>query len=527
MIRRNRLHLLVAAAAGTGLMLAGCQSGSSQGEDAVTLTIGTTDKVTSIDPAGSYDNGSLMVQNQVYQYLMNFAEGSTELSPDAAESCEFVDPVTFRCTIKDGLTFANGNDLTASDVAFSFQRIVEINDANGPASLLSGMESVEALDDSTVQFTLTLPNDQTFPQVLATSAGPIVDEETYPADAVLSDDDAVEAQGFSGAYTITEYEKGSLAQFSANPDYDGTYGTAKTQEVALVTYADSNNLKLDVAAGKIDVAYRTLTPTDIESLGGDDRVTVHTGAGGALRFIMFNFSTMPGADDAQKLAIRQAVAATIDREELATQVYKGSFTPAYSAVPEGQLGAIESFAARYGEKPDIEAARKTLEDAGLTIPVALPIQYNPDHYGSSSTEEYALIKRQLEASGLFTVDLQSTEWVTYIKDVFADKYPIFQLGWTPDFPDADNYVTPFFSEGSFPTHYVDPRMAELLNAQKVETDTAKRTELLGQIQDLAAENVPILPLLTGSQIAVAGTDVKGVAETLDASFKFRFSSLSK
>ena len=55
-----------------------------------------------------------------------------------------------------------------------------------------------------------------------------------------------------------------------------------------------------------------------------------------------------------------------------------------------------------------------------------------------------MIKDQLEASGLFTVDLQSTEWVQYSKDRVADVYPAYQLGWFPDYSDADNYLTPFF-----------------------------------------------------------------------------------
>ncbi|MBL3926442.1 peptide ABC transporter substrate-binding protein, partial [Bacteroides thetaiotaomicron] len=77
------------------------------------------------------------------------------------------------------------------------------------------------------------------------------------------------------------------------------------------------------------------------------------------------------------------------------------------------------------------------------------IQYNPDHYGPSSGDEYAAIKSQLEATGLFTVNLQSTEWVQYNKDRVSDVYPIYQLGWFPDFSDADNYLTPFFTKDNF------------------------------------------------------------------------------
>ncbi len=76
---------VLAATAVVGLALAGCGAGNDGGGGSEALIVGTTDKVVSIDPAGSYDNGSLNVQTQVYQYLLNFAEGSTEPTPDAAE----------------------------------------------------------------------------------------------------------------------------------------------------------------------------------------------------------------------------------------------------------------------------------------------------------------------------------------------------------------------------------------------------------------------------------------------------------
>ena len=397
------------------------------------------------------------------------------------------------------------------------------------------MKSVEAKDDKTVVFTLNSPNDQTFGQILVTSAGPIVDEETYPADKVLDDADAVKAQGFSGPYTIGKYTKGQIAEFKANADYDGAYNKAKTKSITLSTYADANNMKLDVQNGKIDVAWRSLTPTDIASLSKDDKVKVHKGAGGELRYIVFNMKTMPGKDNAQKLAIRKAMASSIDRDELSTQVYKGTYTPAYSAVPDGQVGAVESFKDKYGDKPDKVAAKKFLDDAGVATPVDIKLQYNTDHYGSSSTEEYNAVKRQLEDSGLFKVDLQSTEYVTYSKERVKDAYPMFQLGWFPDFPDADNYVTPFFAPNNFlQSHYnfsaddnPNAKMTALLKSEATDSDKNSRVATLKEIQDLVADEIPILPLLTGAQVAVGGKDVKGLDETLDPAFKFRFTSLSK
>jgi len=533
---------LVAITAASAAALSACGSGKS-GDSGDGLIVGTTDKVVSIDPAGSYDNGSMTVQTQVYQYLLNFPAGSTDLTPDAAEKCDFdaQDGTKYVCTMKKGLKFANGHDLTASDVAFSFNRIVKINDPNGPASLLGAMKSVEATGDDTVTFTLAAPNDQTFPQILVTSAGPIVDEETYPADKVLDDDAAVDANGFSGPYTIASYEKNQLAEFKANPDYDGTYGTAKTKQVTMKYYAKAENLKLDVQNGDIDVAFRSLTPTDIASLEKNDKVKVHKGAGGELRYIVFNLKTMPGDDADQKLAIRKAVASSVDRAELADQVYKGTYTPAFSMVPDGQAGATTPFKDLYGEKPDAAKAKQFLDDAGVKTPVNIKLQYNPDHYGSSSAEEYAAIKRQLEDTKLFTVDLQSTEWNTYSETYNADGYPVFQLGWFPDFPDADNYLSPFLSpydkkkSGNFTnshyndldTEFADDTMTKLLDSERVDGDQASREKTLGEIQQRLAEQIPYLPLLTGAQVAISGTDVQGVDTTLDASFKFRFTSLSK
>lgn len=533
-----------ALAAGTalvGMALTACGSGNSSDDEGAGLIVGTTDQVVSIDPAGSYDNGSLNVQTQVYQYLMNFPEGSTTLTPDAASKCEYTQPTEFTCTIKDGLKFANGNALSASDVEFSYKRIVAINDDNGPASLLGAMKSVEAKDDSTVVFTLNAANDQTFPQILVTSAGPIVDEETYPADKILDDDAAVKANGFSGPYTIAKYDKNQLAEFKANPDYQGTYGEAKEETVTMKYYAKPENLKLDIKNGDIDVAFRSLTPTDIADLEKADGLKVHTGAGGELRYITFNLDKMPGDDKEQKLAIRKAMASSIDRQELSTQVYKDTFTPAYSMVPQGQAGATEPFKDAYGEKPDKAAAEKFLTDAGVKTPVTIPLQWNPDHYGSSSDQEYQAIKRQLEASGLFKVELASDPWTKYSEQYPKDAYQVFQLGWFPDFPDADNYLSPFLSPyddktpGNFTnSHYNElgtdnesPEMTKALNAQRVDGDKASREQGLATVQKLLAEEIPYLPILTGSQVAVGRDNVDGLDKTLDASFKFRFTSLTK
>ena len=500
------------------------------------ITYGTTDKVVTLDPAGSYDGGSFMVMNQIYPFLLNYAPGTADATPDIAESASFTSPTEYTVKLKPGLKFANGNTLDSSDVVFSFNRVKNIDDPNGPASLLSNMEKVEAPDANTVVFTLAAGNDQVFPGVLASNPGPIVDEEVFPADKILDDDAIIAGKPFAGQYTIESYKKNELVSFKPNPDYQGLLGQASNDGATLKHYADPNNLKLDVQQGNIDVAGRILTATDVADLEGDSNVNVHTGPGGELRYMVFNFDTMPfgaktpEADPAKALAVRQAVAHLVDRDVIASQVFKDTYTPVYSYVPKEFEGATEPLKTMYGDgsgKPSLDKAKQVLADAGVTAVVDLKLQYT-DRYGTSAADEYALVKEQLEKSGLFTVDLKSTEWTTYTKERRADAYPVYQLGWFPDYSDADNYLTPFFIPGNFlGNHYENAAVTDIVKKQLVTTDEAERSELLGQAQEAVAKDLSTLPLLQGAQVMVAGTDVQGVEKTLDASFKTRLGVMSK
>jgi len=130
----RRALAVVGGAAATALVLSGCASGGDATDALDGLSIGTTDVITSLDPAGSYDNGSFAVQNQVFGFLTNAPYGSPDVEPDLAESADFTSPTEFTVKLKDGLTFANGNALTSSDVKFSFDRQLAIADPNGPSS---------------------------------------------------------------------------------------------------------------------------------------------------------------------------------------------------------------------------------------------------------------------------------------------------------------------------------------------------------------------------------------------------------
>lgn len=537
---RGRLGLAIGALGASALLLAGCAGGggdTDNGDDASgeTLIVGTTDKVTTLDPAGSYDNGSLAVQTQVFPYLVNTNYNDTAVVPDLAETAEFTSPTEYTVTLPEGLKWANGNDLTSADVKFSFDRNLAIADPNGASSLLYNLESVDTPDETTVVFNLKTGNDQVFPSILTSFPGAIVDDEVFSADAITPDEEIVDANAFGGPYTITSYEFNKTVEFTPNENYHGLLDAPVNSGVILSYFTESSNLKLAVQEGDVDVAYRSLSSTDVEDLSGNDEVKIVEGPGGEIRYIVFNFNTQPygattaEADPAKALAVRQAVAHLVDREAISEQVYKGTYTPLYSYVPEGFAGATEALKDLYGDGaggPDAAKAAEVLEAAGVQTPVSLSLQYSPDHYGPSSGDEYALVKSQLDESGLFTVDLKSTEWVQYSKDRTADVYPAYQLGWFPDYSDADNYLTPFFLTKNFlGNHFSDPEVEELILGQAVEMDPAAREQQIQDIQMRVAEQLSTVPLLQGAQVAVAGAGVEGVI--LDASFKFRFAPLTK
>jgi peptide/nickel transport system substrate-binding protein len=517
MSRVGGLGLTIAAA--LALAVSGCGDDGGEGG---TIIRGTTDQPVSYDPAGAYDLPSYDVIYNAYQNVMTIPPGENKPVPEAAESCEFTNDTTYECTMREGLSFSDGSPLTAEDVAFSFTRNVEIADPNGASSLLANMRSAEATDERTVVFELKEP-DATFPFVITAASFAIVPDEVYPEDKLQPSDEVVG----SGRYTVESYEPGQQTVLAANPEYDGEDPPENDQ--AIVQYYDkSSALKLAVEEGDVDIAYRSLSPTELEDLREADGLEVVEGQGTEIRYLVFNLDLQPGESDEEKLAIRRAVAYTIDREAIAENVYEGTVTPLYSMVPQGLEFATEAFKEEYGEAPDVNAARQELEQAGVQTPVDLEIWWTPSHYGPASGDEYAEIKRQLDESGLFNVTLKSTEWNQYSEAAFTDKYPQYQLGWFPDYPDADDYTSPFYSKDSFLNHhYSNPEMERLLAEEKATTDEAERTDAFERIQQIGAEDAPTIPYFQADQVAAVQDGVEGVEDTFDPSFIFRFWLITK
>jgi peptide/nickel transport system substrate-binding protein len=521
--RKVTLVLSIATAVTTAAMLAACSGtteGSPPGEASAKVVLGTTDKPTSLDPAGAYDLPSWTLIYNLYQNLLKIAPGQTAPVPDAAKECSFTAATTYKCTLKDGLTFSNGDPLAAADVKASYERVVKIDDPNGPASLFANMQSIEAPDAKTVVMTLKNP-DATFPFVLTTGAGAIVSSKLFPADKKLPNENVIG----SGPYKLTSYKAGQQAVLAKNDKYIGDI-KLKNSSFIVQYYDQASALKLAIEQGDVDVAYRSLSPTDIKALRDESSrgVKIVEGAGSEIRYMVFQLASKPF----DNVAVRKAIAQTIDREALAKNVYDGTVEPLYSMIPAGLAGHVDAFKEAFGA-PSVDKASTLLKGAGVTTPVDLTLWWTPSHYGPNSADEYAEIKRQLEASNLFKVTLKSTEWTQYQTDSKAGTYPAYQLGWFPDFPDPDNYSAPFLDGkgGYFKNNYLNPALTTLISTEQGSTDLAARNRAFGDIQKATATDVPMLPIWQGKQVAAVRDGVTGVTDTFDPSFTFRFWLIGK
>jgi peptide/nickel transport system substrate-binding protein len=535
-MRARRLHAAAVLAAVGALTLAACGGDDDDGDGGdgegtagseTPVIVGSTDTVTNLDPAGEFDRPSNNIVDGLYEKLLTIPAGETEPVPQAAESCDWTDDVTYTCTLKEGLQFSDGSDLTAEDVVHSFQRQLTIQHESGGWTLMAGINpdnggSVEATDESTVVFNLASP-DATWPLILsAPNMGSIVPSDTYPVDALQPNDQVIG----SGPYVIGEFDPSTQITLEPNENYTGER-EVNNGGVIIQKFEQQSALKQAIEAGEVHVAYPSLGVTDTADLqenGAERGVEVLVGGGASINYMVMQTGRPP----LDNVATRQAIAQIIDREAIAENVYQGTVTPLYGPIPSLFDGHKESFKELYGE-PNPEAAAQLLEDAGVQTPVAFSLWWMPDRYGEEIADMYAEIERQLEADGLFDVTLESLSWEQY-STVFSDgSMDAFDLGWFPDFPDASNYLTGFYASDDrnfLNAGYSNPEMDQILDEIVVNTNKEERIALFEQASDIVAEDVPIIQLWEQDHLAYVREGAEGVQDTLDASFIFRYYMVS-
>ncbi|MFM9367831.1 ABC transporter substrate-binding protein [Streptomyces sp. Da 82-17] len=530
----NRKTLVLPAVIGLlAPALAACGAVDGGDDKDGAIVVGTTDRFSTsggtpapFDPAYAYDASSWNVLRQTVQTLMHLPRGGGEPEPEAAERCGFTDSGNerFECTLRGGLKFSDGSEMTADDVKYSIERVLTIKDKNGPSGLLANIDAVETSGERKVIFHLKSA-DATFPYKLATPAAGIVNPEKYDAKNLRSGFD-IDA---SGPYTLkTEVDDNTVvkAVFTKNPHYKGNLTPKSSNTVELRSFDDSNAMGESLESGDIDLMARSLDAAQVKKLSenDDDKIDVVEMPGLEMRYLGFDTD----APEVKNRAVRQAMAQLVDRGEITSKVYGDAAEPLYSLVPATITGHTNSFFNEYGD-PSTAKARALLAKAGVDTPVELTLNYTTDHYGPGTKTEFELLRKQLNASGLFDVDIKGTDWLKFRPNELDGKYAVYGMGWFPDFPDADNFIAPFLDKDNFlASPYANRTIRNtLIPESRQETDRLSAAEPIEDVQDIVARDVPVLPLWQGKQYVAARDDITGVEWALNSSSNMQLWELGR
>ncbi|MFF8842521.1 ABC transporter substrate-binding protein [Streptomyces sp. NPDC015127] len=516
-MRSVRLRILVMCVVLLAVGAGAWQLLPSGTEGRTPVVVGTSDVVTSLDPAGAYDAGSWALYSNIYQSLLTFEPGGVTPVPDAARSCRFIGMQlqTYQCELRDDLTFTNGRKVTGEDVRHSFERMLGIKADVGPQPLFATLRSVVA-EGQTVTFHLGA-RDATFPQKLATGAGSIVDRTQYPRDALR---EGGKADG-SGPYVLKEYEPGVRARLVPNPAYKGAL-KKKGGPVTVRYYKTSEELAVAWEAGRLDLTHRQMPPDLVAGLdGADDDIRVNEADSAETRNLVLN--VRPGSPMAKK-PVRQAIAKVVDRSQIVTSVYHATVQPLYSLIPQGTLAHSNPFFDRYPE-PDTEGARKLLDAAGIDTPVRFTLAHKAD---TGPAAEAAELRRQLEATKLFEVEVLPDDWTVFQKKYARGEYDAYTVGWLPDFPDPDSFSQPLVGRNTtLRNGYASKAVDRLIASTQQYSDRARATEDFRTLQRRIAEDVPLVPLWQKKDYVISRADVTGAQYLSDGTGMWRLWELGR
>ncbi|MFF2008776.1 ABC transporter substrate-binding protein [Streptomyces sp. NPDC058195] len=529
----NRKNLVLPAVAGLlAPVLAACGASGDRADRGAAVVVGATDRLVAskdspapLDPAVGYEAGAWNVLRQTVQTLTRIPVGGGPPVPEAAESCRFTDKQneSYRCTLRSGLTFADGTPLTADDVTYSIDRVLALHTPNGPAALLDTLDTVEAQNEREVVFHLRTP-DATFPYKLATPVAGIVPRSAYPAKTAR---DGFEVDG-SGPYTMkaqTGHQRVVKIRFTRNPRYKGSL-KIRNERVDLDLFRSAEAMEQALRDQKIDMMTRTMTPAQVQRLREKpaDGVELIEMPGLAIHFLGFD-TTDPAV---KNRAVRQAMAQIIDRDEITATAYRATADPLYSLIPSGIAAHTNSFYDRYGEPSPAKAAA-LLRSAHVRTPVKLTLDYTTDHFGSATADEFALLKKQLNDTGLFDVTVRGTAWDAFGPAQLGGDYAVYGMGWFPDFPDPDNFTAPFLGRDNVlgSAYTSAPAQRTLIPQSRRETDRTATAAAFRRVQAIVARDVPVLPVWQGKEYAAARQGLTGVERAVSTSAGLRLGELAR
>ena len=484
------------------------------------LIIGLLGQLPDMDPASVPDLISWEVKSNTMSGLFRISS-SNELTPILATDLPVVseDKIEYTITLRRGLRFPDGSELTAEDVKWSVDRARAlgnflVNDylKDSNEDNFADDDAVQVIDPYTIKFVLEEPTAY-FSTLLATPPYFPVSNQCYGETW-----DLTSSCGGLGPYTIVSWEPGVEMQLRANPDWPGP-PTPAFENIQLRFFDDIASLRRALEEFQsIDMAWSGLPYSDFVELrdmdidgDGSADFTAWEGPTVFKSYLIFEQNTLPWNSE----KVRRAAAYAVDREALANEVFNGSRQPLFSPVPDSIAGHAPVLPQR-----NLQQARSLLLEEGYSESNLLDITiwYTNDGRYSQVEEAYAnALKGQLEETGVFQVTLASAASDVFRAQIAQCNYPAYLIGW-PSPGQPTNYLdasswTDFFvqnTDSNFCSNYESEAMTELVEAAREELDPAARVGLLTQIQQLWAQELPTLDLLQEPRRAISLNNVGNV-----------------
>ena len=443
------------------------QYATVEGSD--TLKLNLASEPDKLDPAlnSSVDGACLAIASFGGLYTYN-AEG--ELAPDFATSYEMSeDGLTYTFTMREGLKWSDGSDLTAKDFEYSWKRAAAPATAADYSYMFNGIKgypddlAVTASEDGT---TLTVELEAPCAYMLDLMAFPAF--YAVPQQAVEAAEGweenpgawALEA-GFvtSGAYTLTEWKHNESMTYTKNPNYWDAENV-KLETLQFMLSADDTAIYAAYQAGDVD--FIDSVPTDeIQNLLGNEEFYIIDNLG--TYYVNFNIKSdlFAGKTVEQAAAMRKAFSKLIDRDYIIETVGQTGQKPANAFIPEGMAdgnGGVfkanddaytypdEENVGYYGYDVDVEGAIELLKEAGYEfddngmLSANTPISF--EYLTNESSGHIAIaecIQQDLAAVGI-DMTIRTCDWNVFLNDRKAGNYDVARNGWIADFNDPINML---------------------------------------------------------------------------------------
>jgi peptide/nickel transport system substrate-binding protein len=477
-------------------LLAAARPNSAAAQDPSTMTVGYDLDIQFLDPQLAQSGQDLLPSSLLYGRLTSYDSTMLDPLPDLAESWTQPDDVTYVFTIRPGVFFHSGREVTAEDVVFSYQRALDIGDRGRGALELQEVESFEATGPMEFTVILSQPSAVFLPAT-AHWALSIHDREAI---------ETVDTQPVgTGPYTFVEWIPDDHVTYQKNPDYWNQEALANWPDMVVSNpIAEALTRIANLQQGQIDLA-ANIPAQFVSQLEGDESVQLLTQPFTASYWTV-NFNvTQPPFDN---VLLRRAVGLAIDKETIHQNAFFGTGEVGCSLIPSTHWAHDPD--AVVCQPRDVEAARALVEEAGFGDGLQVTFKFG----GNSADIEppmAEIVRANLAEIGI-DVELQRMEPSLWLQEVWLDKNYEMTAAWYTREPDPDGLMQSVLREGGGNNvmGYVSPRVEDLFDQGKATLDQDERRPIYTEIMQIMLEDMPLVKLQTMEIVWGASHRIEGM-----------------